>query len=90
MVIDPDSIVTLCKELSYLDIPGSTMKSRLVVDIDLIFGKNASGSCEEETMVIEECLMMGTNKFVIQEERLKLFREILLRHGKSLHVRNEN
>jgi len=83
-VIDPDNIVTLCEELSYLDIPGSTMKSRITVDLDLLSANPTNG--EEETMVVDECLMMGINKFVIRRERLKWFREILQRHGKSLRT----
>jgi len=86
-VIDPDSIVTLCEELSYLDISGSTMKSRITVDLDLLFVNPTAGG-EEEAMVVEECLMMGINKFFVQKERLKWFQEILQRHGKSLRTAN--
>jgi len=81
-LLDPDKIVTLCEELCYLDIPGSTMKSRLTVDLDLLLTNPTVG--EEEAMVVEEFLMMGINKFVIQKEWLKWFHEILQRHGKSL------
>jgi len=50
--VQDDDIVQLCEELGYLDVAGPTMKSRLVVAIE---SKNQ----------VEECLLMGINKFVI-------------------------
>lgn len=85
-VIDPDTIVTLCEELSYLDISGSTMKSRITVDLDLLFVNPTATEEEEAIMAVEECLMMGINKFFIRKERLKWFQEILQRHGKGLRT----
>mmetsp|Transcript_3439 Transcript_3439/g.6277 ORF Transcript_3439/g.6277 Transcript_3439/m.6277 type:complete len:213 (-) Transcript_3439:2005-2643(-) len=49
---DDDALVALCQELAYLDVTGPTMKSRLVVD----------ASSPDQ---VEECLLMGINKFVL-------------------------
>ena len=53
--VDPDDLRSLCEELSYLDVPGSTVKSRLVVQ----------AMSEEQ---LEECLQMGASKFLVQED----------------------
>mmetsp|Transcript_22173 Transcript_22173/g.33628 ORF Transcript_22173/g.33628 Transcript_22173/m.33628 type:complete len:273 (+) Transcript_22173:3-821(+) len=52
--VDTDDVVRLCEELSYLDVQGPTMKSRLIVDT--IGGDND---------FVEECMMIGVNKFVV-------------------------
>lgn len=49
-----DDVLRLCEELSYLDVQGPTMKSRLIVDT--IGGDNN---------FVEECMMIGINKFVV-------------------------
>jgi hypothetical protein len=50
---EDDSIIDLCQQLSYLDVAGPTIKSRLIV------------TAQSEYQV-EECLNIGVNKFVFQ------------------------
>ena len=79
-----DELVQLCEELSYLDVPGSTIKSRLVV--------SALSSDQ-----LEECLQMGITKYVIDyndnnsddgsdsvESRLNMLRDAVEENGKEL------
>ena len=67
---DADDTLQLCEELSYLDVPGPTVKSRLVVD-----------SIEE---VMEDCLLMGVTKFVLPdaEGSLTAMRDLVDSQGK--------
>ena len=56
---DDDYTLHLCEELSYLDVPGPIMKSRIMLD------------CPLETTsedVVEEVMSLGVNKFVVYEE----------------------
>lgn len=53
--VEPDDLRSLCEELSYLDVSGPTVKSRLVVQ----------ALNEEQT---EECLNMGINKFLLADD----------------------
>ncbi|KAL7510850.1 hypothetical protein ACHAXN_007756 [Cyclotella atomus] len=53
--VDPDDLRSLCEELSYLDVPGPTVKSRLLVK-----------AINEEQ--VEECLNMGINKFLLTDD----------------------
>jgi hypothetical protein len=69
-----EEIIKLCEELSYLDVSGPTMKSRLVVDL------RHSGA--EETA--EECMLMGVNKFVVDEQRLEWLQDMVDENGKEL------
>ena len=74
-----DELVQLCEELSYLDVPGSTIKSRLVV--------SALSSDQ-----LEECLQMGITKYIIDadddcesaESRLDMLRDAVEENGKEL------
>ena len=78
-----DELVQLCEELSYLDVPGSTIKSRLVVP-------SVSGD------QLEECLQMGITKYIIDasdddgtgresvEGRLNVLRDAVEENGKEL------
>ncbi len=79
-----DELVQLCEELSYLDVPGSTIKSRLVVP-------TVSGD------QLEECLQMGITKYIIDasdddhgtgresvEGRLNVLRDAVEENGKEL------
>ena len=81
-----DELVQLCEELSYLDVPGSTIKSRLVV--------SALSSDQ-----LEECLQMGITKYVIDyhnnnsydgcdidsvESRLNMLQDAVEENGKEL------
>jgi hypothetical protein len=50
--VDEDQVIRMCEELSYLDVSGPTIKSRLVV----------TARTEHE---VEELLSMGVNKFVL-------------------------
>lgn len=70
--VDDDEMIRLCEELSYLDVPGSTMKSRLVVE----------AKTEDQ---VEECLNMGLNKFVLHSPgRVEWLRGIVEEQGKNL------
>eukprot|EP00984_Skeletonema_dohrnii_P037180 scaffold38997_cov283-Skeletonema_dohrnii-CCMP3373.AAC.2 len=75
-----DELVQLCEELTYLDVPGSTIKSRLVVS-------SLSGD------QLEECLQMGITKYIIDassdgmesvESRLDMLRDVVEESGKEL------
>ena len=74
-----DELVQLCEELTYLDVPGSTIKSRLVVS-------SLSGD------QLEECLQMGITKYIIDasddggrvESRLGMLRDVVEENGKEL------
>ena len=74
-----DELVQLCEELSYLDVPGSTIKSRLVV--------SALSSDQ-----LDECLQMGITKYIIDtsddskslESRLDMLRDAVEENGKEL------
>ena len=78
-----DELVQLCEELSYLDVPGSTIKSRLMVP-------TVSGD------QLEECLQMGITKYIIDassgdddgsesvESRLDMLRDAVEENGKEL------
>ena len=73
---DSDSIVEVCEELSYLDVTGPTLKSRIIVDV-------AKAKQEESEETVEECLMMGINKFVVEEDRLDWLDQLVQDQGKT-------
>ena len=61
-----NDILDLCEELLrtyYSDVQGPPMKSRLIANIS----QNTNDECEK---AIDECLKMGINKFIIDEERI--------------------
>jgi hypothetical protein len=71
-----DSIIDLCQQLSYLDVAGPTIKSRLIV------------TAQSEYQV-EECLNIGVNKFVFQHynpntNRVKWFGDMVEEQGKQI------
>lgn len=67
-----DGMVQLCEELSYLDVEGSTIKSRLIV------------STMDDDQV-EECLLMGISKYFVGDEMdLNMLRNIVQDQGKEL------
>lgn len=69
---DSDGVVELCEELQYLDIPGPTVKSRLVVDV-------------MDDDVVNETMMQGINKFVVTEkDQVKAVQTVAEEQGKSL------
>ena len=73
---DSDSILEVCEELSYLDVTGPTLKSRIIVDI-------ANTKPEESEEAVEECLMMGINKFVVELDRLDWLGQLVQDQGKT-------
>ena len=77
---DVEDIVALCEELIYLDVPGPTIKSRLIVDL--------TGAIDTNTELMEETISMGVNKFVIQEHWLEWFQLQLNGHGKTMKKEN--
>jgi hypothetical protein len=75
---DDDSIVDLCQQLSYLDVAGPTIKSRLIV------------TAQSEYQV-EECLNIGVNKFVFQHQHpnpngVKWFGDMVEEQGKQIEL----
>jgi len=71
-----DDMVALCQELVYLDLTGPTMKSRLIVD----------AMTPDQ---VEECLLMGINKFVINDandmtSQLDWLKGVVEEQGKEL------
>ena len=78
--VDPDDLRTLCEELSYLDVPGPTVKSRLMVE-----------SINEEQ--VEECLQMGISKFLLQDDdgdSLDMLKNAVDLAGKELNLRKSS
>jgi len=81
-----DDLVRLCEELSYLDVPGPTIKSRLIVS-----------TLNNNEEVIEECLQIGINKYILDvsddmndlERRLKSLKDIVEEEGKELILIDE-
>ena len=78
-----DNLVRLCEELSYLDVPGPTIKSRLIVS-----------TLNNNEDVIEECLQIGINKYILDisydmndnelDDRLISLRKVVEEEGKEL------
>ena len=67
-----DVVVQLCEELSYLDVEGPTIKSRLIV------------SAMDDDQV-EECLMMGISKYFVGDEMgLNMLQHVVEEQGKQL------
>jgi hypothetical protein len=67
-----DSIMRLCEELLYLDVPGSTVKFRMIVNF-----------LNED--FVNDIMMLGVNKFVIEaEEQIALVQKISKEQGKHL------
>ena len=82
-----DNLVRLCEELSYLDVPGPTIKSRLIVS-----------TLNNNEEVIEECLHIGINKYVLDisdnvdndlDDRLMSLRKVVEEEGKELVLSDE-
>ena len=70
--VDADHVLSLCEELMYLDLPGSPVKARLLVN-----------ATEEE--VVEEIMLLGVNKFVVSgEEQIDYVKDVAKQQGKSL------
>ena len=75
--VNPDDLRSLCEELSYLDVPGPTVKSRLVVQ----------AMNEEQT---EECLNMGVSKFLVVDDggnSLDMLKSTVNSTGKEIVLR---
>lgn len=70
---DAESVRTLAEELVYLDVPGPTIKSRLIVDL-------VTSGDKEETL--DECLQMGVNKFIVSELDFDWLESIVEENGK--------
>lgn len=71
---DAEQVWSLAEELVYLDVPGPTIKSRLIVDL-------AASADKDETM--EECLRMGVNKFIVDASDLAWFESTIEENGKT-------
>lgn len=74
---DDDVTLRLCEELSYLDVPGPIMKSRLMLD------------CPAETTtedLVDEVMSLGVNKFVVYKESQvqDCIQEVALEQGKQM------
>jgi hypothetical protein len=73
-----DEMVRLSEELSYLDVTGPTIKSRLIV-------------AAHNTECIEECLNIGISKFIVTDKHaLHILWESVVETGKQLILKNEN
>ena len=68
--------------MSYLDVPGPTIKSRLIVS-----------TLNNDQDVIEECLQIGINKYILDisddidddlDDRLRGLKDIVEEEGKEL------
>lgn len=67
-----DELVRLSEELSYLDVTGPTIKSRLIV-------------AAHSTECIDECLNIGISKFIVTDkDALHILRESVVKSGKQL------
>jgi hypothetical protein len=70
--VDADQVLSLCEELMYLDLPGSPVKARLLVN-----------ATEEE--VVDEVMLLGVNKFVVsQGGQIEYVKGVAKRQGKTL------
>ena len=70
-----DAMVQLCEELSYLDVEGPTIKSRLIV------------SAMDDDQV-EECLAMGISKYFVGDETgLNMLQQVVEEQGKQLMLK---
>jgi len=78
-VVDVDDAIRLIEELSYLDVVGPTMKSRLIVDVGL------AGEAGGEELV-EECVGMGVANFSVERDRIRWLADIAKRHGKCCGI----
>lgn len=80
---DEDYVVQLCEELSYLDVPGPTMKSRLILD-----SSEADAANED---LVDEVMMMGVNKFVVSDEQQhECIQSVANEQGKQLVTVSSN
>lgn len=74
--IDNDTMLQLCEELMYLDVPGATIKSRLMV--------NNTNESEEEDFV-DEIMLLGINKFVItKKDQIEIIKDVAQDQGKTV------
>lgn len=70
--VDADDVIQLYEELIYLDVPGPTVKSRLIVQTS-------------DDDLIDEAMMSGINKFVIENEsQIRSVEEIAKDQGKEI------
>ena len=79
---ESDAIVELAEELGYLDVEGPTLKARMVIDLSQIK--------EDADEGLEECLMMGINKFVIDPNRLQWMADLVQEQGKTCDIKTES
>jgi len=73
--LNADDVVRLAEELNYLDLPGATVQSRLLVN-----------AVDED--LIEEIMSLGVNKFVVdvdsQQEQVEMVQQIAEEQGKKV------
>ena len=84
---DADDMVRLCEELTYLDVPGPTIKSRLIV--------SSASLGDDVDELIEECMNMGISKFILNHDAagnvndtLGMIRDVVEEQGKELVLLN--
>ena len=78
-----DAMMELAEELAYLDVEGPTLKARLVVDLtSLTTGDDDDSQAE----LVDECLMAGINKYVVEENRLQWLVDLVQAQGKTCNV----
>ena len=75
-----DTLVELAEELAYLDVEGPTLKARMVVNLTLL------SDMDEAADVVEECLLSGINKYVVEEDRLPWLVDFVQEQGKTCNV----
>ena len=69
-----EAMLQLCEELSYIDMPGPTMNSRLVLSTRSLHADDS----------FEEFLAMGINKYMLVSEQLDWLQSIVENEGKEL------
>ncbi|CAJ1936587.1 unnamed protein product [Cylindrotheca closterium] len=76
--VDSDALERLCEELSYLDLVGKTVASRLMIG-----GGRMDSTINDE--LVNETMFSGVNKFVVSnEDDISLIAEIAELQGKSI------
>lgn len=78
---DSDAMVELVEELAYLDVEGPTLKARMVVDLTTL-----NDDDDDDAETVEECLLAGINKYVVDEDRLPWLVEFVREQGKTCGV----
>ena len=77
---DADDMVRLAEELAYLDVEGPTLKARMVIDVSQL------PTQQDMAEVLDECLLAGINKYVVDQSRVASVLDMIKEQGKTCNV----